>query len=142
MPNSILWCLKNLRFFEQEPEASKKVMVWGVIHKSLTGSFFFAEPAVDGENYKRMLLYYASSKIFELPELPIFQQNGALLRFAFEVNVFRYKTSAALDLEGRSHSSPGRATVLDFFIFLYVRLCKKMNFFCSDTTSLSYEKRD
>lgn len=48
------------------------------MHKTnKTVPYLFSRPAVNCENYKKMLRYYAMRKVLDLSESTMFQQDGA-----------------------------------------------------------------
>lgn len=139
--NARVWGLENPRTVEEVPQRSEKVMVWCGMHKSkIIGPYFFSEPTVNGENYKRMLRYFALPKVLDLPGSPIFQQDGAPPHYAIIVR--RYldtKLPQRWIGRGGPISWPARSpdlTPLDFFLWGYV----KNYVFSVEIQSLSHMK--
>lgn len=139
--NARVWGQENPHIVVEVPQNSEKVMVWCGMHKTkIIGPYFFSEPTVTGESYKRMLRYYAMPQVMNLPDSPIFQQDGAPPHWSRLVRSY-------LD-EKLPHRWIGRGgpipwpprspdlTPLDFFLWGYV----KDFVFSEEITSLSHMK--
>lgn len=139
--NARVWGRENPHTVVGVPQTSEKVMVWCGMHKTkIIGPYFFSEPTVTGESYKRMLRYYAMPKVMDLPASPIFQQDGAPPHWSLAVRSY-LDTKLPQRWIGRGGpiAWPPRSpdlTPLDFFLWGYV----KDFVFSEEITSLSHMK--
>ena len=96
------------------------------MHESkIIGPYFFEDPTVNGNNYKRMLRYYAVPKIAELPGNVIFQQDGAPPHYATQVRSYLDRKFGDRWIgRGGPVAWPPRSpdlTPLDFFLWGHVK---------------------
>lgn len=87
--NERVWDQDNPYTVVKVPHTSQKVAIWcGVLKPKIIGLNLFSEPTVTGENYKRLLRYFAMGKVLDLPASQIFQQNGAPSHWSADVRSY------------------------------------------------------
>lgn len=75
----------NFSFVKVSPTSGKVVVRHRMQKAKIIGPHFCFEPAVTGENYMKILCYYAMFKMLQATAYPIIQQNGAPPHWAADV---------------------------------------------------------
>ena len=77
--NCRVWGAERPNQVHEVPQHSPSVMVWCAVTKyEMIGSYFFENENVTQHSYKRMLRYYAFSRLRRYPQNTLFQQDCGL----------------------------------------------------------------